>query len=109
KPWAGCAGAAVAVGLGLAVTAVWIGLDGRYPAIPWIGGTRSAFDPLVLPPVAQFPFLVLRMAGLVVVVPLIEELFYRSFLMRWVVDPDISRVPIARVTPLGLGVTSSGF
>ncbi len=49
------------------------------------------------------------MFGLVVVVPVIEELFYRSFLMRWLVDPDLARVPIGTVTPLGLAVTSIVF
>ena len=54
-------------------------------------------------------FLAVRMLGLVVLVPLIEELFYRSFLMRWVVDPNYTRVPIGRVTPLGLAATTGVF
>jgi CAAX prenyl protease-like protein len=109
RPRPSPAGLALAVGLGLLVTAAWVGLDGRYPAIPFLQGRRSEFDPTVLPPVARVAFITVRMLGLVVVVPLIEELFYRSFLMRWVVDPDISRVPIGRVTPAGLAVSSVVF
>ena len=54
-------------------------------------------------------FLAVRMFGLVVLVPLIEELFYRSFLMRWLIDPNYTRVPIGRVTPLGLAATTGVF
>ena len=42
----------------------------------------------------------MRMLGLVVLVPLIEELFWRSFLIRWLIDPDFHQVPIGRVTLL---------
>ncbi len=54
-------------------------------------------------------FVAVRLLGLVVLVPLIEELFWRSFLMRWVIDQDFARVPIGRVTPLAAGVTSVAF
>lgn len=102
-------GAALSIGLGLAVTAAWVGLDGYYPEIPWLGGKRTAFDPTTLAPAARGAFLAVRMFGLVVIVPLIEELFYRSFLMRWVIDPNFTRVPIGRVTPAALAVTAGVF
>ena len=50
-----------------------------------------------------------RMLGLVVLVPLIEELFWRSFLMRWLIDPDFRKVAIGRVTPLAGIATSVMF
>ena len=49
--WRDLRAAAPAVGpgaggrLGLVVTAVWVGLDGLYPALPFLGGKRTAFDP----------------------------------------------------------------
>src|SRR5207253_4939322 len=58
------ADAALAVAIGLAVTAVWVGLDGRYPEIPFLSGKRTAFDPNTLPPAIRYPFLVVRMPGL---------------------------------------------
>ncbi len=109
RGWPRAGGLALAVGLGLGVMAVWVGLDGWYPAIPMLGGSRTAFDPMILSPPARVGFLAVRLLGLVVLVPLIEELFYRSFLMRWVIDPIYTRVPIGRVTPLGLAVTSGVF
>jgi CAAX prenyl protease-like protein len=101
-------GAALAVGLGLLVTATWVGLDGRYPELTFLG-RRTAFDPTVMPRPARAAFLAVRVFGLVAVVPLIEELFYRSFLMRWITDPDYTRVPIGRVTPLSMAVTTGVF
>jgi CAAX prenyl protease-like protein len=99
---------ALAVFVGVIVALLWVGLDGRYPAIPLLG-TRSAFDPTGLPKAGEVGFLAVRMLGLVLVVPLIEELFWRSFLMRWVIDQNIERVPIGRVTPLAAAVTSGLF
>jgi len=111
RPWPSPGGAALAVVLGLAVAAVWIGLDGHYPDLSRIGlgGQRTAFDPGSLRPAARFGFLAVRLFGLVLLVPVMEELFYRSFLMRWMVDPDYTRVPIGRVTALGLAVTTVVF
>ena len=43
------------------------------------------------------------------VVPVIEELFWRSFLIRWIIDNDFLRVPIGKVTPLAAAVTSVLF
>jgi CAAX prenyl protease-like protein len=40
---------------------------------------------------------------------LVEELFWRSFLMRWLIDPDIFKVPVGRVTPVAAAVTSVVF
>lgn len=99
---------ALASGLGLAVTAAWVGLDGLYPSLPFLG-TRTAFDPNALAPAARSAFLAIRLVGLVALVPLIEELFWRSFLIRWIVEPDFTRVPIGQVTPLAAGVTSACF
>jgi CAAX prenyl protease-like protein len=98
----------LAATLGVAVAAVWVGLDGHYPPIPWLG-TRQGFDPSALPAGAKAAFLAVRLFGLVLLVPLIEELFWRSFLMRWVIDPDFLRVPIGRVTPAAALVTSALF
>src|SRR4051794_17047442 len=99
---------ALAVVLGLLVIVAWVGLDGRYPTFA-LTGTRSAFDPRVLPPLACWAFVAVRLIGLVVLVPIFEELFWRSFLIRWLVDDHFTRVPIGRVTPMAAVVTSVMF
>jgi len=60
-------------------------------------GTRSGFDPfeqLANQPAAARAFLAVRLLGLVAIVPLIEEVFYRGFLMRFVVKDDWWEVPM---------------
>lgn len=112
----------IAAVLGLAVAVVWVGAERLVEAavsasglaLPsWLGGLsgrRMAFDPTVLSPGARIGFLGVRLVGLVLLVPVFEELFWRSFLMRFVIDPDdFRRIPIGRVTPLAVGVTSVGF
>jgi uncharacterized protein len=94
--------------LGIIVTALWVGLDGRYPSIPLLG-TRSAFDPSALAPAGRIAFVTVRLFGLVLLVPLIEELFWRSFLMRLIINPDFRTVPIGTVTPLAAAITSAMF
>ena len=108
RPLPTAAGLGLAVGLGLLVALGWVGLDGRYPAIPLLG-RRSAFDPSVLPAAGRYGFLAVRLFGLVALVPLIEELFWRSFAIRWVIDVDFARVPVGRVTPTAALLTALGF
>jgi CAAX prenyl protease-like protein len=108
RPWPGVGGSFLAIGLGLSVTAVWVGLDGRYPEFQGLG-KRAAFDPGALSLGSRLTFLAVRMFGLVVVVPLIEELFYRAFLMRWIIEPDFTKVPIGRLTVRNVVVTTTVF
>jgi uncharacterized protein len=99
---------ALGVLTGLFVCAAWVGLDGLYPTFTFLG-SRSAFDPLALSATARWAFIAVRLLGLVVLVPVIEELFWRSFLMRWVIDNDFLKVPIGKVTPMATAVTSVLF
>jgi CAAX prenyl protease-like protein len=114
RPWPRPGWVALSVVLGLVVAALWVGLEGYYPRFSWMG-TRSGFNPadLDVDPRPAFltkgMFLAARFYGLVLVVPLVEELFWRSFLVRWLIDPDFKSVPIGKVTPLAAGVTSLLF
>ncbi len=101
---------ALAVGLGLAVTGAWVGLDGLYPTTDSLG-KRAGFDPGSIGSAAgRLGFIAVRMYGLVLLVPLFEELFWRSFAIRYIVDPDdFTRVPIGRVTPTAAVATAVVF
>lgn len=98
----------LAVAIGLVVAAVWIGLDGHYPLLSFLG-KRTSFDPTQLSPPARWGFVTVRLLGLVLLIPLVEELFWRSFLIRLVIDADFEKVPVGRVTPLAAVVTSVLF
>lgn len=106
-------GWALAVGIGLAVTAAWVGIEEGvdYPPLPLIGaGEREGFDPGVLPTMGKWAFIAVRLLGLVVLVPVFEELFWRSFLIRLIIDADdFRKVPIGTVTQLSAFVTALGF
>jgi CAAX protease family protein len=99
---------ALGVLTGLLVCAAWVGLDGLYPTMKFLG-SRSAFDPLQLGAAARWAFIALRLLGLVVLVPVIEEVFWRSFLMRWIIDNEFARVAVGKVTPMAAAVTSALF
>jgi uncharacterized protein len=109
RPMPGLWALLLATVAGGVVFGLWIGLDGLYPSLPLLGGERPSFDPSHLSTASRGGFLLVRMMGLVVLVPLIEELFWRSFLLRWVIDQDFLRVPIGRVTPVSAVVSSVLF
>jgi uncharacterized protein len=43
-------------------------------------------------------FVFVRVVGIAILVPMIEEIFWRGFLLRWLIDPDWERVPIGAFT-----------
>jgi hypothetical protein len=44
-------------------------------------------------------FLALRTLGSVALVPILEELFWRGWLMRWLINPDFEKVPLGKYAP----------
>jgi CAAX prenyl protease-like protein len=84
--------------LGAAVFALWIGPDVVFgPAYRhfWlfensITGKAASSIPLVMR--GSVWFLALRTASCTLLVPPIEELFWRGWLMRWLIQPDFEKV-----------------
>jgi len=70
-------------------------------------GTRSAFNPFEqwADPASAWGFFLLRMAGLVLIVPPIEEFFLRGFCMRYVMHRDWWTVPFGRVDVQAVAVS----
>lgn len=65
-----------------------------------LGAERPAFNPFerIEDTASRWAFIVVRFLGLVLMVPVFEELLLRGYLMRSIVSPDLSRVPFGRVT-----------
>jgi len=70
--------AAIAAGLGAFLA--WILLDQGWNSFPLHGG----FDPGGAPPGGRWALVAVRLFALTLTVPLMEELFWRSFLLRWI-------------------------
>lgn len=85
---------ALGIGVGLVVFALWIHLDA-----PWmtLGSPTASFLPLDPEGGLIWPLVVVRWIGAALIVPLMEELFWRSFLMRWVQSPQFESVPPQQV------------
>ncbi len=82
--------------LGLIVCVVWIGGENRLPRI----GESEAFSPFAqsLSTSAIWGTIIFRLLGAVIVVPVMEELFWRSFLMRYLIRRDFYQVPLGTYT-----------
>jgi CAAX prenyl protease-like protein len=85
----GGGGWAAATALGVVLCFVWILVDQHTPHLAFLG-TRTAFNPAreISSPLGVLLFLGVRFLGLVVIVPIVEELFFRGFLLRFVTDMD---------------------
>jgi CAAX prenyl protease-like protein len=93
--------------VGLVAIVIWIGIDPYYPKM---GKAVVPFDPTTIQSVAQRNvFLAFRVFGAVIVVPVMEELFWRAFLIRWLVNEDFKSVAVGTFTWMSFGVTVALF
>ena len=103
-----------AVVIGVLVWALWVGLDPCYPKIDLLSAPASGdeWNPLARygsdSAVAWF-FVVVRIAGSSLVVPPLEEVFYRSFLYRRFIEEDFLQVPISRFAAVAFVACSALF
>lgn len=80
--------------IGLIVFVIWILPEGLYPTLG-----NSQFNPFIFDNKSWIIFLIIfRFIGAVVVVPIVEELFWRSFLIRWIINQDFKNVPLGKFT-----------
>ena len=87
--------ALLAIAVGVAVFLLWVRLDA-----PWMTITTGAVAPFVpLTPDGRLDWMLIvpRLAGAALLVPVMEEIFWRSFLMRWIQHPVFESVAPARV------------
>jgi uncharacterized protein len=85
----------VAVGFG--VFGLWIGLDGLYPRFGGSGGgSWNPHEMFGLNTALAWTFIAVRIAGSAFVVPPLEEVFYRSFVYRYLIRPEFENEPLGR-------------
>jgi uncharacterized protein len=99
--------------LGIAVFAVWVGPDvvfhyrGHWLFENAIAGKAASSLPAGLK--SNWPFIALRFLGATLVVPVVEELFWRGWLMRWMIAADFRRVPLGTYAPAAFWLTAVLF
>jgi uncharacterized protein len=95
-----------AVAGGIAVFILWIGLENLYPQI----GSPTRFNPHELAR-GNTVYLIMgfRVLGAALVVPVMEELFWRSFALRFLIDTTFTRVAPGTFTWFSFVVGSIAF
>jgi hypothetical protein len=95
----------LAIGTGLAVFLVWINFDEGWATM---GSTRG-FNPTGNDGGIDLTLAGLRLAELALVVPVMEELFWRSFLLRWLDARKFSAADPQRASPRAFALTAVLF
>jgi len=92
------------IAIGMAVFAIWIAPDALFGyrhhwlfENPVLGAAASTLPPGDR---AGIWFLATRALGSTLLVPVLEELFWRGWLMRWLILPDFTKVALGTYAPL---------
>ncbi len=96
----------LSVAVGLVVFVLWINMDWPFAVF----GEMEGYDPGIsgggMTPLA---LLSVRLFGASVIVPLMEEIFWRSFLLRYIINPDFMAVQIGRFTAVSFVISTVLF
>ena len=108
RNWAGT------LALGVAVFAIWIAPDVLWPHYrdsilfqnQLTGKIASS-----LPEVLRTSWIVLlfRTIRAALIVPIVEELFWRGWMMRWLINPEIEKVPLGAYAANAFWITAALF
>lgn len=96
------------IGVGTLGIVMWIGL------YPWLTikslDPATGFDPYALEHTdIALGVLFFRFFGSSVVVPIMEEVFWRGFLMRYLINEDFEKEPLARYTAASFWITTAAI
>ena len=95
------------LGIAILVFALWIAPQAVFGA----AARRDGFDPSFFEnqPALFSTLLAVRLARLVIVVPLIEEIFWRGFLLRYLISENFHAVPFGTYSRGSFAVVTVGF
>jgi hypothetical protein len=94
----------LSVAVGVIVFVLWINLDFE----PLVFGAPPGFDPRTQGSM-DWTLVLVRIAGAALLVPVMEELFWRSFAMRWIQNHDFIAVEPKQVGLKALGISAVIF
>ena len=100
--------------LGVAVFVIWIGPDVLIPGYRESVFFSNRFIPHVHSSMTAGALhsgwmLFWRTARAVIIVPVMEELFWRAWLMRWMINPRFELVPLGTYAPAAFWLTAILF
>ncbi len=95
------------VALAILVFVLWVSPQQFFGFAPRLEGFNP--DTFAGQPIAYWSTVVLRFIRLVVVVPFVEEIFWRGFLLRYFINEDFDRVPFGTFSWLSFGVVTGAF
>jgi hypothetical protein len=100
--------------VGMGVFLIWIAPDLLWPAYRshWLFQnplTGTATSSITGPVRADFVFLVFRVAGSVILVPIMEELFWRAWSMRYLISRRFEALPLGASTAASFWLTALLF
>ena len=101
------------IAVGVAVFVIWVAPDVLFGyRHHWLfqnsltGAAASSLDPRLKTNVA---FILLRCVSSAILVPILEELFWRGWMMRWLIDNDFLKVPLGKYVPSAFWITAVLF
>lgn len=96
----------LSVGVGVGVLVLWVNLDAGWMLLDTPG---EGYNPTDEAGRIDWLLVAFRIAGAALVVPVMEELFWRSFILRWVQQHDFMTLNPARIGLKALLITSALF
>lgn len=100
--------------VGVAVFLVWVAPDALLPRYReyWLlqNSVTGTLHFSIPPELLSNPWvLAFRVIRAIVLVPVVEELFWRGWLMRWLISQDFERVPLGAYAPASFWITAVLF
>ncbi|MBS0150397.1 MAG: CAAX prenyl protease-related protein [Nitrospira sp.] len=82
--------------VGVLVYLAWVRMDWSWAMQ---GTPSSGYNPFAVDGPASYLLIVFRLCGAAIVVPIMEELFWRSFVLRYLISSRFETIPIGTFTP----------
>jgi uncharacterized protein len=107
--------ALASVGVGIVVFLIWIGPDalfgpGYRHSLLFENSLTGRAEGTLPAGLLQNPgFLALRTLGSLALVPVLEELFWRGWLMRWIINSEFLKVPVGQYAPAAFWTVAALF
>jgi len=98
-----------AIVAGVVVFIAWVGLDGLYPMLSDRAATFNPLESYGGGNAIAWTFIAVRILGSSLVVPMLEEVFYRSFLYRIFIKSDFLNAPLNSFNWFAFIIVCAGF